>query len=52
MMSSTPPDGVFVPVPTSFHAETKAPALQPAIDVPTQVAHIVHVAKSKSQVLS
>lgn len=46
MTSSTPPDGVFVPVPTFFHAEAKGLALQPVIDVPTQVAHSVHLAKS------
>ncbi|KAH7120455.1 dihydrodipicolinate synthase [Dactylonectria macrodidyma] len=46
MAPSTPPDGVFVPVPTFFQSETKAPSLQPAIDVPTQVAHSIHLAKS------
>lgn len=42
----TPPDGVFVPSPTFFHDEARAPSLQPAVDVPTQVAHSVHLAKS------
>ncbi|KAK7424132.1 hypothetical protein QQZ08_008738 [Neonectria magnoliae] len=46
MAPSTPPDGVFVPVPTFFQAEAKSPSLQPAIDVPTQVAHSIHLAKS------
>lgn len=46
MASRVPPDGVFVPVPTFFEAEAKSPSLQPAIDVATQVAHSVHLAKS------
>lgn len=46
MVSTTPPDGVFVPVPTFFKAKPESPALQPAIDVATQVGHSVHLAKS------
>lgn len=46
MSQRVPPDGVFVPVPTFFKAEATAPALQPAIDVATQVGHSVHLAKS------
>ncbi|KAF4995463.1 hypothetical protein FDECE_12786 [Fusarium decemcellulare] len=46
MASRTPPDGVFVPVPTFFKAKAEAPALQPAVDVATQAAHSVHLAKS------
>lgn len=46
MAPTTPPDGVFVPVPTFFKAKAEAPALQPAIDVETQTAHSIHLAKS------
>ncbi|KAM5344196.1 hypothetical protein ACJ41O_012733 [Fusarium nematophilum] len=46
MASQTPPDGVFVPVPTFFKAKAEAPSLQPAVDVETQVAHSIHLAKS------
>lgn len=46
MAPLTPPDGVFVPVPTFFKAEATPGALQPAIDVETQVAHGIHLAKS------
>ncbi|ROT41631.1 dihydrodipicolinate synthase [Sodiomyces alkalinus F11] len=46
MAPRTPPDGVFVPVPTFFKAEVAPGALQPAVDVATQVAHSVHLAKS------
>lgn len=44
-MAPIPPDGVFVPVPTFFKSATKS-SLQPAVDVETQVAHSVHLAKS------
>lgn len=46
MAPRTPPDGVFVPVPTFFKAAPEPPALQPAVDVETQAAHSVHLAKS------
>lgn len=46
MTSPTPPDGVFVPVPTFFKDKAEAPSLQPAVDVATQAAHSVHLAKS------
>ena len=44
MTAAVPPDGVFVPVPTFFKPASKS-SLQPAIDVETQVAHSVHLAK-------
>ncbi len=43
-MAAIPPDGVFVPVPTFFTPASKA-SLQPAVDVETQVAHSIHLAK-------
>lgn len=47
MSSRTPPDGVFVPVPTFFKASPPpSGSLQPAIDVETQTAHSIHLAKS------
>ncbi|WAO97319.1 Putative 4-hydroxy-2-oxoglutarate aldolase, mitochondrial [Fusarium falciforme] len=46
MTSHTPPDGVFVPVPTFFKDKAEAPELQPAIDIATQAAHSVHLASS------
>ncbi|EGY19448.1 L-threo-3-deoxy-hexylosonate aldolase like protein [Verticillium longisporum] len=46
MANTTPPDGVFVPVPTFFKESADSSSLQPAIDVPQQVAHSVHLAKS------
>jgi 2-keto-3-deoxy-L-rhamnonate aldolase len=45
-MVAVPPDGVFVPVPTFFKPDVAPPALQPAVDVETQVAHSIHLAKS------
>ena len=41
-----PEQGVYVPVPTFFKAQTQSPSLQPSLDVATQVAHSVHLAKS------
>ncbi|KAK0625646.1 putative 4-hydroxy-2-oxoglutarate aldolase [Lasiodiplodia hormozganensis] len=41
-----PPDGVFVPVPTFFKPASSSSSLQPAVDVETQVAHSVHLARS------
>lgn len=46
MVPTTPPDGVFVPAPTFFKENADAPSLQPALDVETQVAHSIHLAKS------
>jgi 2-keto-3-deoxy-L-rhamnonate aldolase len=48
MMTSSPPTGVFVPVPTFFKSKSSSSSdsLQPAIDVETQVAHSVHLAKN------
>ncbi|KAH7361675.1 dihydrodipicolinate synthase [Plectosphaerella cucumerina] len=46
MAPTTPPDGVFVPVPTFFKAAPEGSKLQPAVDVETQVAHSIHLAKS------
>lgn len=46
MASHIPPDGVFVPVPTFFKDKAEATFLQPAVDVATQAAHSVHLAKS------
>ncbi|KAF2098093.1 aldolase [Rhizodiscina lignyota] len=43
-MAAIPPDGVFVPVPTFFKPASKA-SLQAAVDVETQVAHSIHLAK-------
>ncbi|KAL0258499.1 hypothetical protein SLS55_005994 [Diplodia seriata] len=40
-----PPDGVFVPVPTFFKPRS-SPSQQAAVDVETQVAHSVHLARS------
>ncbi|KAF2000506.1 dihydrodipicolinate synthetase family protein [Amniculicola lignicola CBS 123094] len=42
---ASPPTGVFVPVPTFFKPATKS-TLQAAIDVETQVAHSIHLAKN------
>lgn len=44
-MAPIPPDGVFVPVPTFFKPASKD-TIQPAIDIETQVAHSIHLAKS------
>lgn len=43
---TSPPTGVFVPVPTFFRPASATQTLQPAIDVETQVAHSVHLAKN------
>lgn len=45
-MVSSPPTGVFVPVPTFFKPASSTKTLQPAIDVETQVSHSVHLAKN------
>lgn len=46
MAKTSPPTGVFVPVPTFFLPSSSSSSLQPGIDIPTQVAHSVHLAKS------
>jgi len=46
MAPTVPPDGVYVPAPTFFKERPEPPALQPAVDVDTQIAHSVHLAKS------
>jgi 2-keto-3-deoxy-L-rhamnonate aldolase len=43
--SLIPPDGIFVPVPTFFKSSLGGSG-QPAIDVETQIAHSVHLAKN------
>ncbi|KAK3367627.1 hypothetical protein B0H63DRAFT_84557 [Podospora didyma] len=43
--AAVPPKGVFVPSPTFFHPESPS-ALQAAVDIPSQVAHSVLLAKS------
>ncbi|ORY10161.1 hypothetical protein BCR34DRAFT_588766 [Clohesyomyces aquaticus] len=45
-MVSSPPTGVFVPVPTFFKPAASSKSLQPAIDVETQIAHSIHLAKN------
>jgi len=44
-MARIPPDGIFVPVPTFFKSSEQS-SIQPAVDVETQIAHSVHLAKS------
>lgn len=46
MAPTTPPDGVYVPSVTFFKEKPEGSALQPAVDVETQAAHSVHLAKS------
>ncbi|KAH6711977.1 hypothetical protein BKA61DRAFT_553240 [Leptodontidium sp. MPI-SDFR-AT-0119] len=43
--SLPPPDGVFVPVPTFFKPASPS-TVQAAVDVETQVAHSIHLAKN------
>lgn len=48
-MSSTvtsPPSGVFVPVPTFFKPAAESKALQATVDVQTQIEHSVFLAKN------
>ncbi|KAF2257687.1 aldolase [Lojkania enalia] len=45
-MTSSPPTGVFVPVPTFFKPASASNTLQPPIDVDTQVKHSIHLAKN------
>lgn len=41
-----PEQGVYVPVPTFFQTQAQSPSLQPSLDITTQAAHSVHLAKS------
>jgi 2-keto-3-deoxy-L-rhamnonate aldolase len=43
---SSPPTGVFVPVPTFFKPAAASSSLQPALDIETQVKHSVHLARN------
>jgi 2-keto-3-deoxy-L-rhamnonate aldolase len=43
---TSPPTGVFVPVPTFFKPHSASPALQPAVDVHTQIGHSVFLAQN------
>ncbi|KAF2676809.1 aldolase [Lentithecium fluviatile CBS 122367] len=45
-MTSSPPTGVFVPVPTFFKPASASKSVQPDIDVETQVAHSIHLARN------
>lgn len=45
-MTSSPPTGVFVPVPTFFKPASASKSLQPEIDVETQIKHSIHLAKN------
>jgi 2-keto-3-deoxy-L-rhamnonate aldolase len=46
MSLSPPPTGVFVPVPTFFKPLSSSSSVQPDIDVETQVAHSIYLAKN------
>lgn len=46
MATSSPPTGVFVPVPTFFKPQSESKSLQPAVDVETQVQHSIFLAKN------
>lgn len=43
--AKVPPSGVYVPAPTFFKSSFKSSALQPEIDVETQINHSVYLAK-------
>ena len=45
-MTSIPPTGVFVPVPTFFKPASESKSLQAELDVETQIKHSVHLAKN------
>ncbi|KAJ4375825.1 hypothetical protein N0V83_001102 [Neocucurbitaria cava] len=45
-MTSSPPTGVFVPVPTFFKPQSASNSLQPAVDVQTQIEHSVFLAQN------
>lgn len=44
--SSSPPTGVFVPVPTFFKPQSESKSLQAAVDVETQTQHSIFLAKN------
>ncbi|KAF3010841.1 hypothetical protein E8E13_008861 [Curvularia kusanoi] len=43
---TSPPSGVFVPVPTFFKPAAESKSLQPAVDVQTQTEHSIFLAKN------
>ena len=45
-MTSSPPTGVFVPVPTFFKPQSESKSLQAAVDVETQTQHSIFLAKN------
>jgi 2-keto-3-deoxy-L-rhamnonate aldolase len=45
MATAIPPDGILVPVPTFFKTAAASSGFQPEVDVETQVAHSIHLAK-------
>ncbi|EFQ89167.1 hypothetical protein CFE70_002724 [Pyrenophora teres f. teres 0-1] len=45
-MTSSPPTGVFVPVPTFFKPQSSSNSLQAAVDIQTQIEHSVFLAKN------
>lgn len=45
-MTSSPPTGVWVPVPTFFKPASSSTSIQADIDVDTQIAHSVYLAKN------
>lgn len=45
-MVSSPPTGVFVPVPTFFKAQSESKSVQAAVDVETQIQHSIFLAKN------
>ena len=46
IMTSSPPTGVFVPVPTFFKPQSECSSLQPDVDVQAQIDHSVFLAKN------
>lgn len=44
--STSPPNGVFVPVPTFFKPAADSKSLQAAVDVQTQTEHSIFLAKN------
>lgn len=45
-MTTSPPTGVFVPVPTFFKPQSECSSLQPDVDVQAQIDHSVFLAKN------
>lgn len=45
-MTSSPPTGVFVPVPTFFKPASPSHSLQAPVDIETQVKHSIHLAQN------